>query len=189
MSDIKRHDAIQGRIVHVYDGIEEADNKLPGWWLATLYITIVFSFIYWGYFHTLKAGKLPYAEFEEALAKSAGSKVSEEQLAALVKDDRMVGEGKALFATHCMVCHEADGRGKIGPNLTDDHWIHGGAALDIHTVMNNGILTKGMPAWGQVLGPVALQKLTAFVLSIRGTNIPGKAAEGAPWPTKATDSK
>lgn len=173
-----KHDIIQGKIVHEYDDILEADNKLPRWWLATFYLAIVFSMVYWGYYHLMKTGPLPMEAYQEALAKSSGGKVSEEILLGLVADSQSVQDGKTLFTTHCVICHEVDGRGKIGANLTDNRWIHGGKPLQIHQTINEGVLTKGMPAWGQTLGPVAVQKLTAFVLTLKGKNIPGKDPEG-----------
>ena len=35
-------------------------------------------------------------------------------------------KGKQVFTTNCVSCHRADGGGMIGPNLTDEFWIHGG---------------------------------------------------------------
>ena len=48
---------------HSFDGIQEYDNRLPNWWLAILYGSIVFSLIYWIWFHTLGVGALPRESF------------------------------------------------------------------------------------------------------------------------------
>ena len=38
-------------IDHDYDGIQEYDNDLPGWWKALFLITIIFAVIYVPYYH------------------------------------------------------------------------------------------------------------------------------------------
>lgn len=177
-----RTDHIQGEILHVYDGIEEADNELPTWWLITFYGAIAFAVVYWFAYHELEALPLPPQEYAAALAEQAGDQVSEELLVALADDPDAVAGGQELFATHCEVCHKARGEGNIGPNLTDPNWIHGGSPVDIHVSISDGWLQNGMPAWGQTLGPEAVQRLTAFVLSIRDTNVAGgKEPEGEVW--------
>ena len=52
-----------------------------------------------------------------------------------------------------LLLHAVDGGGLIGPNLTDDHWIHGGAIEQVHGIIVAGVLAKGMPAWGEILKP------------------------------------
>ncbi len=113
--------------------------------------------------------------------QAAGGEVSEELLTALVADPDAVAEGQSLFAENCVVCHEARGEGNIGPNLTDEYWIHGGSPLDIHASISEGVLSNGMPAWGTTLGGPAVQKLAAYVLSIRGQNLEGKEPQGELW--------
>ncbi len=183
MADVERRiDPIQGEILHVYDGIEEADNQLPLWWLWTFYLAIAFAVVYWIAYHELKTMPLPMEAYSKALQeRAAGGEVSEELLTALVADPDAVGEGRTLFDANCVVCHESRGQGNIGPNLTDDYWIHGGAPLDIHRTISEGVLDSGMPAWGGTLGADAVQKLAAFVLSIRGQNIEGKEPQGELW--------
>lgn len=183
MADANRIDDIQGEIIHVYDGIEEADNRLPNWWLATLYLAIAFSAVYWFYYHVYEAGPLPHQAYAKALAANAGKggKVTAELLEALVLDPQAVAEGATIFKTNCVACHEPKGQGKIGANLTDAYWIHGGSPTDIHKIIHDGVATKGMPAWGAMLGPDVAKKVTAYVMTLRNTNVPGKAVEGTLW--------
>lgn len=177
---------------HEYDGIRELDNPLPRWWLFTLYGAIVFSVGYWFYFHTLHVGQLPMAAYEdelrrakeaeearEAALEAQGKGVTEEQLVALGKDPAVVQRGAEVFKQTCVACHGAQGQGVVGPNLTDAYWIHGGKARDIYSRVSSGVLDKGMPAWKPVLGTTRVKEVTAFVLSIRDTQVPGgKAPQG-----------
>jgi cytochrome c oxidase cbb3-type subunit 3 len=87
-------------------------------------------------------------------------------------------------------CHGPKGQGVIGPNLTDDYWLHGKASfMDIYAVVNEGVPAKGMPAWGKKLDPVEVAKLAAYVGTLRGTNLPGKAPEGTLLATVAPAAK
>lgn len=183
MAEGNRTDEIQGQIVHVYDGIEEADNRLPLWWLWTFYLAMAFAVGYWFYYHEYDVGQLPMAEYETALAAMPddGGDVDEDVLIALGEDGTAVEAGQAIFGTHCAVCHGDDAQGNIGPNLTDPNWIHGGSASDIHHSIRVGVPTQGMPAWGRTLGGESVQQLTAYVLSVRDTNVDGKEAQGEVW--------
>ncbi len=185
----KRVDEIQGEILHVYDGIEEADNKLPNWWLWTFYGAIVFSVFYWFAYHEFESVPLPGQAYAVALQERSGGEVSEALLVAMAGNPEAVAAGQTLYATNCAVCHKEQGEGNIGPNLTDAFWIHGGSPIDIHRTISEGALQNGMPAWGGPLGAEKVQQLTAFVLSIRDTNVSGKEAQGERWvPGASTDS-
>jgi len=188
MSEIKRNDEIAGPIVHEYDGIEEADNRLPRWGLGIFLASVVFAAMYWMVYHEFEIAPSPLAAYQAALSEETGGKVTEEILLAAAQNPSNVQEGKALFATHCAVCHEADGRGKIGPNLTDEYWLHGDKPLDMYNVVDQGVLTKGMPAWGRSLGPLAVQKAIAFVLSIRNTHAAGGKAPQGQAPSQGTST-
>ena len=180
MAKVSRTDEIQGRIVHEYDGIEEADNELPRWWLAIFYLSTIFAVIYWFYYEEYRVGPSAmqaYEEAQDAIAAKSGA-VTASMLLALAEKPDAVAAGKAEFMVTCVACHEQDGRGKIGANLTDEFWIHGGSPTDIHASIQNGAPEKGMPAWGPALGGEKVKNLTAFVLSIRNTKVAGKAPEG-----------
>ena len=178
----------ENKVIHEIDSIEEYDNKLPNWWLYTLYGSILFAAGYWFHYQTSGFGDLPSAEYQNemdqaaavaaARIKAAGV-MTPEALATLSKDRGTVARGKQVFTTTCAACHRADGGGVVGPNLTDDFWLHGGAPDKVYKTVLNGVADKGMPAWGLQLGPERVQAVTAYVLTIRGTNVTGgKAAQG-----------
>ena len=181
MADEKRHDEIQGQIIHVYDGIEEADNQLPLWWLITFYGAIAFAVVYYFHYHVFETGEGSFETYAGELAElqsAASAEVSSEALVALSEDAGAVSEGQAVFTTNCVACHGEEAQGTIGPNLTDAYWIHGGDAVAVHGVVSAGVSAAGMPAWGAVLGPDAVEKVTAYILTLRDTNVAGKEAQG-----------
>jgi cytochrome c oxidase cbb3-type subunit 3 len=186
MSKAGRTDSIQGKIVHEYDGIEEADNELPRWWLAIFYLSTAFAIGYWFHYHEFGLGpssREAYAVAEaeaEAKRPKLWEELSDEQMIAWANDPSLVAGGAQVFASTCAACHGDKGEGKIGPNLTDNFWMHGGDPRTIYKTVARGVVTKGMPAWEPMLGVEAVKQATAYVLSIRNTNLPGKAAEGAP---------
>ncbi len=171
---------------HVHDGIEEYDNRLPDWWLWILYGSIVFAVGYWLVFETMHMVPNPdgrYAQELEAAAEAQLARMSEggptdESLALMSTISDRVGEGQEIFAKHCVACHAEKAEGKIGPNLTDQYWIHGGAPMNIHHTVTDGVLDKGMTAWGRQLGPRRIESVVAYVLTLRNTNVPGKEPQG-----------
>jgi len=185
MSEERRVDDIQGEIIHVYDGIEEADNQLPLWWLITFYGSIAFAVAYWFHYQVFQTGMSSMEAYQAAVAANApppGAAMTDEALVALSGDPSAVAAGQATFAASCVACHAEQGQGNVGPNLTDAYWIHGGAPTDILQVITEGVGDKGMPAWGPILGPDSVQKVAAYVLSIRDTNVAGKEPQGEPYP-------
>lgn len=170
------------KVVHEYGDIQEYDNHLPNWWLWTLYGTIFFAIGYWFYYHGFNAGELPVAELRRETveaAQRAGKGADDTVLATLAKDPASIKEGQSTFTTLCAPCHAPTGGGTIGPNLTDEYWLHGGAPMAIYKTVKEGVVAKGMPAWGPQIGEAKTQAVTAYILSIRNTNVPGgKAPQG-----------
>lgn len=182
-------DAPTDRILeHEYDGIQEYDNPMPRWWLGTFYVTIVFSIAYVINIGPVGNGKGRIADYEAdvkayaAAHPAPSSTMSPEQLAALVADVGARERGKTVYATNCASCHRADGGGLIGPNLTDDAWIHGGTPADVYRTITDGVLAKGMPNWGKLLKPDQVQAVTAYVVSLHGTNPPNAKAPQSATP-------
>jgi len=178
---------------HTYDGIQEYDKRLPNWWLYTLYVTIAFWVGYWGYYEWFHVGRNGAQTVEAALAKIEADKLASATVlddAALWQMSRsqvMVDAGRATFNANCIACHLQSMRGKgenptaIGPDLTDQVWIHGGRPTEVMTTVTNGVLVKGMPTWGPVLGQKKISEVVAYILS--------RHKEGEPVLADATATK
>lgn len=176
---------------HEYDGIREYDNPLPRWWVWMWAGSFFFSVGYFFHYHVSHNGtsvekdySAEMAEAREAQAKqSLAEPVNEESLGKLMQNPALMADAKALFGLRCAPCHGANAQGLIGPNLTDNSWLHGAGKLtDIYGVVDGGVAAKGMPAWGRQLSPIELRKVVAFVGTLRGSNVPGKPAEGTAVP-------
>ena len=175
---------------HEYDGIREFDNPLPGWWRAVFWGTIVFSAGYWIWFHNTPWHSDPQRQYQEALAgyeenrevraAAEARNVSEESLREEAKNPETLAHGAAIFKQRCVSCHTEDGHGLIGPNLTDLYQKHGTMRMDIYNTISNGAPGTAMLAWGEQMPATDIVAAAAFVVSLRGKNIPGKAPEGQP---------
>jgi cytochrome c oxidase cbb3-type subunit 3 len=164
---------------HSYDGIQEYDKRLPNWWLYTLYATIVFWVGYWSYYEWFRVGATGPQSVAAAMARidadrlaaTAAAKLDDASLWQMSRNAAFIAAGRATFDTTCAACHFTSLRGKaenpaaIGPDLTDTLWIHGGTPLEIHALITNGVLAKGMPTWGPVLGGKKITEVTAYILS------------------------
>jgi cytochrome c oxidase cbb3-type subunit 3 len=162
---------------HTYDGIEEYNKRLPNWWLFTLYISIAFAIVYWFYYAQSglpqEDGPRVVAEIARIEAKrmKTGFELTDANLWAMSQQPVIIDEGKATFNSLCAACHLLSLRGKsespvaIGPDLTDEEWVHGDAPLALYTVVDKGVLEKGMPAWGPVIGAEKSAAVVAYILS------------------------
>ena len=174
-----------------YDGIQEYDNDLPRWWVWLFYLTGVYAIVYvvayYGY--GVSIPPLPYEPSGAPVATVAsnaqpsGVQGDEAQiLKAKLTDPGAVAKGKEVYAARCAPCHGATGGGVIGPNLTDDAWIHGGSLVEIKTVIENGVPEKGMLSWKSMLSQDDIRSLVVYIRSMKGTNpAGGKPAEGTPY--------
>jgi cytochrome c oxidase cbb3-type subunit 3 len=161
---------------HAYDGIQEYDNPMPRWWVWIFWATIAFSVLYFFDVGGIGVGKGRLADYRRDMAEfraahpQGGGALSATQLAALAKDPTALALGRTTFATNCAACHAPDGGGIIGPNLTDDYWLHGGTLPEIQHTVTDGVLAKGMPAWGKLLKPDQLTAVVAYVSTLPGTH-------------------
>lgn len=182
---------------HAYDGIQEYDNPLPGWWKWMFVGSFVFSVFYAMYFHIGAPGRSIADQYDRELAANTRLQFKEigdlqptnTTIAEYMQKDSWVKVGQVVFKTHCISCHGRDGEGKVGPNLTDTAYKNLNDLAGIARVVNEGAANNAMPAWSNRLHPNEVVLVSAYVASLRGTNKEGgKVAEGKeipPWPTVA----
>jgi cytochrome c oxidase cbb3-type subunit III len=173
-------------LAHTSDGIEEYDNPLPGWWVWVFWATIMFSLGYWVYYQ-LGPGPSVIAEYERDVRLAAARQpkmatdgaLTDDMIVALIKDARLMASAKEIFVTRCAACHGAQGQGIIGPNLTDEYWLHGGQPTEILHTITYGEPQAGMIPWKDQLKPEELAAMAAYVLTLQGTKpANGKAPDG-----------
>lgn len=175
---------------HVYDDITELDNRIPPWFNYLFVGTIIFAFIYLLDYHVFGVSKLSEAEYiEEIVAANlqkkillaSGGTINENTLVAL-KDEASLKEGGEIFQKFCVSCHGPQAGGLVGPNLTDEFWIHGGGIKNVYTTIKKGVPAKGMISWELVFSQKQMQNIGSYVLSLQGTNpLGGKAPEGTKY--------
>lgn len=171
---------------HEYDGIQELDNNLPRWWVWLFYISIIFSAIYLIYYHVARVGDLQAAEYDKEMkageaVKAAAMGRFEASIPTLQPstDPVVIDQGRQLYAKLCAPCHRADGGGLVGPNLTDDYWIHGSNYFNTVQVIWNGVPAKGMVTWKNSLKPDQIVDVASYIYTLRGAKLatPGKPPE------------
>ncbi len=175
---------------HNYDGIRELDNITPPWFTAAFFASILFACVYTYQRHVSYSVPTQIEEFTTEMAEAEyqkakylekqGNNVDESSVVALGGEDIIAG--KAIFVQKCAVCHAENGAsmpGGVGPNLTDEYWIHGGSIKNIFTTIKYGYPEKGMIAWSEQLSPLTMAQISSYIKSLHGTNLPGgKEAQG-----------
>jgi len=175
--EIEREESIL--LDHDYDGIKELDNDLPPWWKYGFYLTIVVAVIYLVNYHVIKNSPLQAEEYaisvkraEAEIAefmKTSANNVDESTVKQLTEASD-IATGKDLFEANCSACHGKSGEGTVGPNLTDDYWLHSGGIKDVFKTIKYGWPDKGMKAWKDDFSPMQIAQLASYIKTLRGTN-------------------
>ncbi len=173
---------------HNYDGIRELDNILPPWWLYMFYFSIAFGVLYYGYYHVAGKGLSSTEAYEVEMAEAQESvdaylatqaDLVDETNVEVLTDEASLSAGEVTYNTLCAVCHLPTGAGLVGPNLTDQYWIHGGDIKDLFRTIKYGVPEKGMISWSAQLRPAQMQEVASYILTLQGTNPANpKAPEG-----------
>jgi cytochrome c oxidase cbb3-type subunit 3 len=184
LNDTKSLDAVSEADVdmgHDFDGIHELNNPTPPWWRYGFYCSIVFAVIYMWRFQIVHsapsqleelaiAEKAATAEKAEYLKNAANN--IDEKTVTLLTDPADLAAAQKLFSVNCSPCHGQQGQGVVGPNLTDDYWLHGGQVNDIFSTIKYGVADKGMKSWKDDFSPKQLAQLASYIKSIHGSNPP-----------------
>lgn len=176
---------------HKFDGIAELDNPTPAWFMVLFYATVIFAVGYMFNYHVFGWGKLQDEEYVIELQQaedqriamlqkpgSGGPKINENNIEQST-DKEVILKGEALFKTVCTPCHGEHAEGGVGPNLTDEYWLHGGTVKDIFRTIKHGVPDKGMVAWEKSMNAKQISDITNYILSLKGSNPAGaKAPQG-----------
>lgn len=176
---------------HDFDGIRELDNRLPPWWVNMFILTIIWAAVYMYYYHWGGNGpsstdeykmEIEQAKKEQAIAAAGRSDAIDEFSVTALTESSALGEGELIFKNTCAACHGQKGEGTVGPNMTDEYWIHGGGIKNIFKTIKYGVPDKGMISWQSQLKPSDMQKVASYILTLQGTNPPNpKAPQGTIW--------
>jgi cytochrome c oxidase cbb3-type subunit 3 len=164
---------------HNYDGIRELDNRLPPWWLYGFYASILFACIYLWRYHVAHSAPLSREEYQiavqkadqdrQAMLKKTANNIDESN-AVQLKDPSDLAAGKAVFESTCFACHGKQGEGIVGPNLTDEYWLHGGGIKDIFKTIKYGYPEKGMKSWKDDFSPKQIEQIASYIKSLKDTH-------------------
>ena len=184
---------------HDYDGIKELDNSLPPWWIYGFYFTILFAGVYMYRYHISKSSPLQVEELAIEKIQAEKDKVAfmatlannvDETSIAYNPTAELLADGKVIFVKNCVSCHGPEAQGaSIGPNLTDEYWIHKGGIKDIFKTIKNGVQEKGMIPWGQQLSNAQIAAVATFIKSLQESHPTNpKAPQGDKYEEESENS-
>ncbi len=162
-----------------YDGIRELNNPTPAWFMGLFYITIVFAGLYLLNYHVFGWGKLQDAEYASEMRRARQEKAAylakadnlvDENTVKLSADAATISTGKAVYVANCVPCHGDHAQGVVGPNLTDEFWLHGGKVNSLFKTIKYGIPDKGMISWENKLSPKQIAGVANYILTLQGTH-------------------
>lgn len=118
-------------------------------------------------------GKLQQAFPEIQPTLKDGAKVASAAPAISVEpltDAASLASGESIFTTNCVSCHGKAAGGGIGPNLTDDYYLHGPTPGNMVTTITSGVPAKGMISWRGILTDKQILEVASYILTLKGSD-------------------
>ncbi len=166
---------------HDFDGIHELNNPTPPWWKWGFVFTVCFGIVYFwrtevthsapSQLEELAAEEEKAAVAKQEYLKKAANNIDENNVVMLT-DPADIAAGQKMFVSNCAPCHGPQGQGVVGPNLTDDYWLHGGKLNEVFKTIKYGVADKGMKSWQEDFSPKQLAQVACYIKTLRGTNPP-----------------
>jgi len=163
---------------HDYDGIRELDNVVPPWFTTAFVLSLIVAAGYFYRYHIAKSAPMQLEEYKIELAKAdlehdaylatQANAIDENNVTIMTSADNDAGQ--KIFTTICAACHRADGGGQVGPNLTDEYWIHGGGIKNVFKTIKYGVPDKGMISWKEQMSPTQMAQVANYILTLAGSN-------------------
>ncbi len=173
---------------HVWDeDLREYNNPMPRWWLWLFYLSVAFALGYLVLYPGLGRydGTLGWtqekqyeAEMEQAdeAFRAQFAELADQPIEQLTDNAEALRVGRNIFAHNCSTCHGSDARGAEGyPNLTDDHWIWGGAPQRVLESIQAGRQAV-MPPLGENLGDQGVTRTAVYVQQLAGRSVDASMA-------------
>lgn len=157
---------------HDHDGIiEDREQRPPVYFNVLFYGLIIWGVAFMAFY--LLSGWSSDAEFEQKMAAyeeqhkqqsaaPAPEPAKEEQPAVATAAQP---DGAALYGQRCAMCHGADAKGGMGPDLTAAEYIYGKTPDAIRESIAAG-RDNGMPAFGNQLSDAELQALVDYLTTL-----------------------
>jgi len=183
---------------HIFDGIEEYNNRLPKWWkivfVACIFIALIYALFYpsipthKGFFKGL-SGWTSHNVLNKDLEKVKETrkvyyeKIKTSSFDEIKKDPQLkefaIKGATYFFQDNCAPCHAKGGGGQKGgfPVLVDDDWLWGGKIEEIYKTINYGIRNSNpdsrqnaMLRFEGILTKGQISDVADFVLSLSDKN-------------------
>ena len=166
---------------HEYDGIGELNNHMPVWWLWLFFFTIAWGAGYIVWYQLMDIAPDQIEQYENQVAEANAKYGLDEQgggdqsfVYTISDDPEAIARGQEIYMSTnnlCFTCHGNAGEGLVGPNLTDNQWIHGCKTGEVAVSIIEGFPLKGMIAYGSgaALTNEQVNDVVSYIASIQGT--------------------
>lgn len=158
---------------HNFDGIREnPEGKPPVYFWVLFYGLIIWGVIFAAFY--LLSGWSSESEFQSKMAEHQQKAMNAqalpsskgEQTTDASSPQDLLAQGLKLYGSTCAMCHGAEGKGGIGPDLTRAVFTYGRTAEAVSVSISKG-RSGGMPAYGNQFSADEINSLTTYVLSLK----------------------